>query len=63
MKWKLGRTYHWLVVKLEFEPRDLWIGLRWDYSRIGTLRRFDVHICIVPTLPIHITHALCKLDK
>lgn len=41
-----------------FEPRDLWLGIFWDYRTLGEnglyeWNALDVYICVIPTLPIH----------
>ena len=46
-----------LKVRLEFEPRDLWIGIYWESCVIGKMQHYDVWVCIMPTLPIHIMYA------
>ena len=44
-----------IKARIEFEPRDLWIGVYWNYHTIGTLKHLDIYICIIPIFPIHIT--------
>ena len=41
-------------ITIKFEPRDLWIGLFWQYrsSVESPSKWFDLYICIVPMLPI-----------
>ena len=39
-----------LRARLEFQPRDLWVGLYWT-----RMRYFHVYICLVPMLPLHLT--------
>lgn len=38
-----------MIVQLQFEPRDLWIGVFWDF------RGSDLHlwVCLVPAFPFH----------
>ena len=36
-------------IRLEFKLEDLWVGAFWR-KKDG---RFDVWVCILPTLPIH----------
>ncbi len=36
-------------IKLEFQPRDLWVGVFWTRYTGG----IDLYICLVPCLPIH----------
>ena len=47
------------MIRLEFKPRDLWIGVYWSRSWSGLFRQrfINVWICLLPTLPIHIRHA------
>lgn len=47
------------VCTLEFEPRDLWIGIYWDinHSKEHTtygFRYLHIYICIIPCFPLHI---------
>ena len=49
-KWKYS-----FKTRLLFEPRDLWVGLYWDYQRIGRIWHCDFYICILPMLPVKIT--------
>jgi hypothetical protein len=48
---------HFRSAKIKFEPRDLWIGVYWNYKNKGHAygkwqREFSVYICFCPTLPI-----------
>lgn len=50
---------HWKrfwVVKVKFEPRDLWVGLFWKVWRDKEDHQdvYDFYICPLPTLLIHI---------
>jgi hypothetical protein len=38
-------------IRLEFKVQDLWIGIYWSTTDSAT----DIWICLLPTLPIHIT--------
>lgn len=37
-------------VRVEFEPRDLWIGVYFNFGLLSN----HIYICILPLLPIHI---------
>ena len=39
-------------VQIQFESRDLWVGVFWRTTDTGL---FHLHICIVPTIPLHVT--------
>lgn len=43
-------------IELLFEPRDLWIGLFWDWRPCKYLCKdsLNIWICIIPMFPIHI---------
>jgi len=55
------KTYRHLKVRIEFEPRDLWVGAYWKHKRLGMLRKLDIYICVLPVLPIHLTYVWGKL--
>lgn len=48
-----------ITARFEFKPADCWIGLFWKCSRPSTFwqagRPFELWICLVPMLPLHIT--------
>jgi hypothetical protein len=53
---RLPVSWHW---KLMFEPRDIWIGLFWDYQAecgqtVWCFRTLHLYICIVPCLVLKI---------
>lgn len=41
----------WLIVQLQWEPRDLWVGCFWRKTDIAV----HVYLCVLPLLPVHIT--------
>lgn len=49
-------------VQLQFEPRDLWVGIFWQVRKPPDLpapyRILHVYICVIPMLPLHITALL-----
>lgn len=57
------KVYRRLKARIEFEPRDLWIGVYWDRKKIGTLSQLNLYICIVPVFPIHLTYIFGKLPE
>lgn len=44
-----------------WEPRDLWLGIYWDYTHWWEpaarrrVRRLTVYLCLVPCFPIRLT--------
>lgn len=40
--------------RLEFKPRDAWIGVFWKRARDG--RYTDIWICLLPMLPLHLIY-------
>ena len=50
-----GKTDNKISAKVLWEPRDLWIGVYWDRSRLGdALQSVKVFICIIPCLPFRL---------
>ena len=45
--WKSERC----IVRLQWEPRDLWVGLFWRKSEIC----WHIYICLIPLIPLHIS--------
>ena len=44
-----------MKIRLQFEPRDLWVGVYWNKHLFGwTDITVHVYVCILPCLPIHI---------
>lgn len=39
-------------VRIQFVPRDLWIGLYWKTERVSRGRLDTFFVCLVPMLPI-----------
>lgn len=56
-------------VRIKFEPRDLWVGVYWDYSPKSDPDDFydyatlDIYICIVPMLPIKLSWGQSPLER
>lgn len=42
-----------LIVQIQWEPRDLWVGLFWRRTDVA----LHLYFCLVPLLPLHITIA------
>lgn len=48
-------------MRLEFEPRDLWVGLFWKadkhnrYDGLQMFNKWHFYFCVIPMLPLHIT--------
>lgn len=42
-------------VRLEWKLEDLWIGVFWRRGKRGKASLFDVWVCLLPCLPIHIS--------
>lgn len=58
-----------MQARLEFKPQDLWIGIFWkkavegrpDYSPSENWwHKYDLWICLVPMLPLHLTWRIKK---
>lgn len=43
-----------LSCRLEFEPRDLWVGVYWTWRGTPWGDLFHLWVCVVPTLPLHL---------
>ena len=46
-------------IRAVFNPRDLWVGVYWNYDRDGQSKRFIMRVCLVPFFPVVIS----RLDK
>lgn len=45
-----------MQIKIEFKPQDCWIGAFWKrHPEWLGIWRYDLWICVIPMLPIHIT--------
>jgi hypothetical protein len=47
-------------LRVEFRPRELWIGAHWKRGWCGIFslgRSLDVYVCLLPMLPIHFGYA------
>lgn len=48
-----------MKAKLEWQPRDLWVGIYWRAVALKTVtweyRALHVWVCILPCIPIHLT--------
>jgi len=44
---------HKVFVKIKFDPKDVWVGIQWA-THSPNSRTWDVFICIIPMLPIHV---------
>lgn len=38
------------MIRVEWKPQDLWIGAYWK----ATATRFDLWVCLLPCVPIHL---------
>lgn len=45
-----------MTITVKFEPRDIWIGAYWLYSKSveSTYRSLRIWICLLPMLPIRL---------
>lgn len=50
MKKELLETLRPEEITFKFEPRDLWIGVYWDFDRGKLTHSLSVYICLLPTL-------------
>lgn len=63
-----ARPFH-LAVQFQWEPRDLWVGVFWDFRRwsagitgsdnkhgayVGRPWTLHIYLCFLPMLPLHI---------
>lgn len=53
-------------VRVYFEPRDLWVGVYWNYEKDKYLvpaSKLDIYICIIPMFPIRLSWGWGFLNK
>ena len=57
------------MISVEFQPRDLWVGVYWRFDKKRAWVRYifgefplpcdadllEIYVCLLPCLPIHIT--------
>lgn len=45
-----------MTIRLRFDPRDIWIGVRWTTAVSGLLlwQFLDLYICLCPMFPLHL---------
>lgn len=49
------------LAQIEFEPRDVWVGVYWDLERAAPAWSFlRLYICVIPMLPLHICFIIWK---
>jgi len=43
-------------IDVKFVPGDMWIGIFWrnSYSVESTFSRFEIFLCVLPCVPIHL---------
>lgn len=49
------RRHHLREVALLAEIRDLWVGVFWDFDRLGRMWTLTVYVCLIPCLPLRLT--------
>lgn len=44
------------AVALKFEPRDLWVGIYWNYIYRWSSAQdcLEIYVCVLPMLPIKV---------
>jgi len=53
--WRI-KPLRWLASwSIEWKPQDLWIGAFWKRTELKpSLTGYDVWVCLVPCIPIHV---------
>lgn len=44
-----------IKAQIQWEPRDIWIGLFWRTTERERNRYLHLYVCVVPFLPMHVT--------
>jgi hypothetical protein len=51
---------HWYV-RIFFEPRDIWIGVYWNFmpkTKGAFISHRDIYVCLIPCLPIQFMYRI-----
>ena len=57
LRFPLTFRFRWFVAEIKFEPRDLWVGVFWDWRETkewGWPNEFHIYACALPTLVLHV---------
>jgi hypothetical protein len=47
-------TWKWECLGFKFVPGDMWVGLYWKFERGFLISTWDIYICVLPMLPLHL---------